>query len=88
MSLMASAGRKSVPKTLRIQLGECGRYEVRDGRRLLGTSENELMAIWSAVSVAEEMTKAGRTVRVVADHNGLEVEEFIARPADPEPSFL
>ena len=80
---MASAGRKSALKTLRVQPGALGRYEVRDGQRLLGTSQNELMAIWSAVSAAEEMTRSGRTVRVVAVHDGNEVEEFVARPFEP-----
>ena len=85
---MTGAGRKSALKTLRVQPGAHGRYEVRDGSRLLGTSQNELMAIWSAVSAAEAMTRLGRTVRVVADHDGFEVEEFVARPADPEPSLF
>jgi hypothetical protein len=82
---MASAGRKSAFKTLRVEQGAHGRYEVRDGKRLLGTSQNEMMAIWSAVAAAEEMTKSGRTVRVVADHDGHEIEEFIARPPELEP---
>ena len=80
---MASAARKTALKTLRIQLGPSGRFEVRDGNRVLGTSQNEIMAIWTAVGVAEEITKSGRIVRVVVQREGVEVEEFLARPAEP-----
>lgn len=80
---MGSAGKKAALKTLRVQPGEHGRFEVRDGKRLLGTSQDEIMAVWTAVTVAEEMTKSGRTVRVVTRRKGDEVEEFVARPAEP-----
>ena len=80
---MGSAGKKAALKTLRVQLGAHGRFEVREGKRLLGTSQNEMMAVWTAIAAAEEMTKSGGTVRVVARREGEEVEEFVARPTEP-----
>ena len=80
---MSVAG-KSAFKTLRVKPGRLGRFEVRDGRRLLGSSENEMLAVWTAVGAAEAMTKSGRTVRVVTHRDGEDVEEFVARPLEPD----
>ena len=57
-----------------------GRFEIREGEHLLGTSQNEMMAVWSAVAVAEEIAKAGSMVRVVALRKGTETEEFVTKP--------
>ncbi len=68
--------------TLRVQPMPDGRFEVRHGDRLLGTSQNEMMAVWSAVSAAEQMAKSGRTVRVVLSQQGRDTEEFVASPSN------
>lgn len=65
--------------TLRVRPLPDGRFEVRDGDRVLGTSQNEMMAVWSAVSAAEEMSRSVGMVRVVSIRDGVEVEEFVAR---------
>jgi transketolase C-terminal domain/subunit len=54
-------------------------FEVRNGDDLLGTSGNEMLAIWSAVFAAEEIAKSGCDVRVVAVRDGRDIEEFCAR---------
>ena len=46
----------------------------------MGTSQNEMMAVWSAVAVAEEIAKAGSLVRVVVLREGKETEEFVTKP--------
>lgn len=51
----------------------------QDGH-LVGTSRNEIQAIWSAVTTAEELCKSGVTVRVVTAHESGDVEQFVARP--------
>ena len=56
--------------TLRVQPLPSGRFEVRHGDRLLGTSQNEMMALWSAVGAAEQMARSGQTVRVVLYQQG------------------
>ena len=66
--------------TLRVQAVPSGRFEIRQDDRLLGTSQNEMMAVWSAVAAAEQMAKSGRTVRVVARREGRDIEQFVARP--------
>jgi hypothetical protein len=78
---MIDAGKTSV--TLRITPTAGGRFEVRQGERLLGTSQNEMMALWSAVAAAEHLAKSGQTVRAVASREGQEVEEFVASPSPP-----
>jgi hypothetical protein len=66
--------------TLRVQSVPSGRFEVRHGDRLLGTSQNEMMALWSAVGAAEQMAKSGQTVRVVLRQESGDTEVFVARP--------
>ena len=67
--------------TLRVQLVPSGRFEIRHGDRLLGTSQNEMMAVWSAVGAAEQMAKSGQTVRVVLGQEDGDTEEFVASPS-------
>lgn len=56
-------------------------FEVRDeDRQLLGSSRNEMQAIWGAVLEAEEISKSGCAVRVMVERDGRETEEFVARP--------
>lgn len=43
---------------------------------VLGTSQNELMAVWSAVELAQDMSKSGRKARVVRLVSGIEIEEW------------
>ena len=69
--------------TLRVQSLPSGRFEVRHGDRLLGTSQNEMMALWSAVGAAEQMARSGQTVRVVLRQQGGETEAFVASPSKP-----
>ena len=73
---MASAKRHEGLTTLRVRADPNGRFEVCDGLLVLGTSQNELMAIWSAVGLAEQMGKSGRRSRVVRVIAGEEVEEW------------
>ena len=69
---------KNAPtKTLKIQPGAAGRFEVCEGGRILGTSQNEMMAVWTAVALATKLAADGRGVRVVRLHEGGEIEEFI-----------
>jgi hypothetical protein len=76
---MANAGNQG-SVTLLVRPLSNGRFEIRDGEQVLGTSQNEMMAVWSAVAAAEEIAKAGGTVRVVALREGKETEEFVTRP--------
>jgi hypothetical protein len=67
------------PITLRIHPVLGGRVEILDGDRVIGTSQNEMMAVWSAVTFAEELAKSGKTVRVISFRNGKEFEEHLAK---------
>ena len=80
---MITIGDKKAPATLRVQSVPGGRVEVRHGERLLGTSQNEMMAVWSAVGAAEQMAKFGQTARVVTGREGDENVEFVASPSKP-----
>jgi hypothetical protein len=67
--------------TLRVHPAGKERFEVcSDDGKILGTSQNEMMAIWTAVFAAEEISKSGSVVRVVSERAGREVEEFVATP--------
>jgi hypothetical protein len=77
---MASADKRTPAMTLLIRPLGNGRFEIREGEHLLGTSQNEMMAVWSAVAVAEEIAKAGSLVRVVVLREGKETEEFVTTP--------
>lgn len=67
--------------TLRVCSRGLTQFDVfdQDGQ-LVGTSRNEIQAIWSAVTAAEELSKSGVTVRVVTAHESGDVEQFVARP--------
>jgi hypothetical protein len=68
-------------RTIRVRRIGDQRFEVRDDERtLLGTSRNEMQAVWGAVLKAEETSKTGCTVRVMVERDGREVEEFVAKP--------
>jgi hypothetical protein len=75
---MSGADRPEAAITLYVRAGPHGRFEVRAGPQVLGSSQNELMAVWSAIGFAEEMTKSGRKSRVVRLVAGEEVEEWPA----------
>lgn len=51
----------------------------QDGR-LVGTARNEMQAVWSAVTAAEELSQSGITVRVVTARESGDVEQYVARP--------
>jgi hypothetical protein len=68
-------------RTIHVQRVNDQEFEVRDeDRKLLGTSRNEMQAVWGAVLKAEEASKTGCTVRVLVERDGREVEEFVAKP--------
>ncbi len=69
--------------TLRIHAQADGRFQVRDGEFVFGTSHNEMLAVWTAVMAADELAKAGHTVRVVRNSRGREIEEYVARGRRP-----
>ncbi len=73
---MKAAKRVDTVTTLRVQAGDNGRFEVRDGLLVLGASQSEIMAIWSAVDLAETMSKSGCKTRVTRLIDGAEVEEW------------
>jgi hypothetical protein len=59
------------------------RFEVRsDDDELLGTSSDEIKAIWSAVIAADLMSVRGYRVRVLVERGGSLFEEYVAKPAD------
>lgn len=68
-------------RTIHVQRIGDQEFEVRDGdRKLLGTSRNEMLAVWGAVVTAEETSKSGCTVRVLVERDGRQIEEFVAKP--------
>ena len=77
---MKAASKPQTVTTLGVYGIPHGLFEVRDGLLVLGTSQNEMMAVWSAVTAAELMAKSGQTVRVVRFNDDDEIEEFVARP--------
>ena len=78
-----------LPKTatLRVHHSING-YEVHSGEETLGYSNNEVMAIWSAVVAAEEIATLGFTVRVINQRGGRDIEEFVAQPPRRQPAKL
>lgn len=68
-------------RTIHVQRISDQEFEVRDeDRKLLGTSRNEMLAVWGAVLKAEEACTSGCTVRVLVERDGREIEEFVAKP--------
>ena len=71
----------STPPTLRVCSRGLTQFDVFDQNgQLVGTARNEIQAIWSAVTTAEELSKSGVTVRVVTAHESGDIEQFVARP--------
>jgi hypothetical protein len=67
--------------TLRVCSRGRSAFDVFDEHgKLVGSSGNEMQAIWSAVTAAEEMSRSGVTVRVVMARESGDVEQFVARP--------
>ena len=67
--------------TLRVCSRGLTQFDVFDQNgRLVGTSRNEMQAIWNAVTAAEELSKSGVTLRVVTARASGDVEQFVARP--------
>jgi hypothetical protein len=72
---------------LRVQAGRDGAFDVCDQNgKVLGTSQNEMMAVWTAVAVAEEISKSGSEVTVIAKRRGEDIIEFVAKPVGKVPS--
>jgi len=69
--------------TLRIHAQIDGRFQVRDCDFIFGTSQNEMLAVWTAVMAADELAKAGHMVRVVRNSRGREIEEYMVRGRRP-----
>jgi hypothetical protein len=65
--------------TLRIHARADGHFQVRNGDLILGTSHNEMLAVWTAVTAADELAELENTVRVVRNAAGRDIEEYIAR---------
>lgn len=67
--------------TLRICSHGLTEFDVfdQDGK-LVGTARDEMQAIWSAVTAAEELSQTGICVRVVMARETGDVEQFVARP--------
>jgi hypothetical protein len=79
MTMCETKTRLSETATLRVHQTISG-FEVHRGEETLGYSNNEPMAIWSAVTAAEEIASFGYTVRVINQRGGHEIEEFVAWP--------
>jgi len=78
---VGSALKKAANKSARVRVLSIhplcdGRFEIRDGLEVLGSSQNEMMAVWTAVSLAEEVTMSGLHARVVRRVLGEEIEEW------------
>jgi hypothetical protein len=80
---MAISDNYSRAITLRIHPRGDGRFQVRNGDLILGTSHNEMLAVWTAVMAADELAKLGNTVRVVRSTAGRDVEEYVAQGRKP-----
>lgn len=80
---MAIADYSNRAITLRIDARVDGRFQVRNGDLILGTSHNEMLAVWTAVMAADELAKLGNTVRVVRSAQGRDIEEYVARGRKP-----
>lgn len=67
--------------TLRVCSRGLTAFDVFDQEgRLVGSAHNEMLAIWSAVTAAEEISRSGVTVRVVMARESGDIEQFVARP--------
>ena len=69
-------------RILRVHAVGIGRFEVRDGDdSLLGTSHDEVKAIWNAVLAADLLSGRGYCVHVLVRHLGNTTEEYVAKPS-------
>jgi hypothetical protein len=80
----------SIPETdrfgttriLRVRPAGMGVFEVRDDDgALLGTSPDEVKAIWSAVISADLMSERGYRVRVLSKRGEDFLEEYVSEPS-------
>ena len=71
-------------RIFRVSSPERGRFEVRDDEDvLLGNSNDEIKAIWSAVLAADLVSERGYRVRVLVKRKEAFVEEYVAKPQAP-----
>ena len=54
-----------------------------DDDELLGSSNDEIKAIWSAVLAADLVSERGYRVRVLVKRGEAFVEEYVAKPQPP-----
>ena len=68
-------------RILRISSPERGRFDVRsDNDELLGSSTDEIKAIWNAVLAADLVSEQGYRVRVLVKRGNDFIEEYVAKP--------
>jgi hypothetical protein len=73
-------------RIFRVSSPERGLFEVRDDNEmLLGSSPDEIKAIWSAVLAADLMSERGYRVRVLVKRGDAFVEEYVAKPQAARP---
>ena len=71
-------------RIFRVTSPERGRFEVRDDEdALLGISNDEVKAIWSAVLAANLVSERGYHVRVLVKRGDTFVEEYVAKAQAP-----
>ena len=71
-------------RIFRVSSPERGRFEVRDDENeLLGSSNDEVKAIWSAVLAADLVSQRGYRVRVLVKRGETFIEEYVATPKPP-----
>jgi hypothetical protein len=71
-------------RIFRVSSPERGRFEVRDDEdALLGNSNDEVKAIWSAVLAADLVSERGYRVRVLVKRGDAFIEEYVAKPQPP-----
>src|ERR1700759_1359563 len=71
-------------RIFRVSSPERDRFEVRDDEdTLLGSSNDEIKAIWSAVIAADLVSERGYRVRVLVKRGDAFVEEYVAKPQPP-----
>jgi len=71
-------------RIFRVFSPERGRFEVRgDDDELLGSANDEIKAIWSAVLAADLVSEQGYRVRVLVKRGDAFIEEYVAKPQTP-----
>lgn len=57
------------------------KFEVySEADELIGTSTNEIRAIWGAFQVADGLSQKGQIVRIYIERNGRRTEEYVTHP--------